>query len=216
MTISQHLSAAVVACVFMAGALPAAAQPTSGQPSTISLRGFGLVSGQQFTARETFEAIFGESVQPFWGGGIELVDRGGFYLDLTISRLKKTGQRAFFFEGEGFGLSTPLTVTITPIEFSAGWRFSPASRVVPYAGGGIGSYGYEEVSDFESEPFKDRHVGYLAVGGVDFRISSWFGVSADVQYTHVPGIIGTGGVSQEAGESDLGGVAARFRVLFGR
>jgi hypothetical protein len=37
-----------------------------------------------------------------------------------------------------------------------------------------------------------------------------------VQYTHVPGIIGSGGVSQDAGESDLGGVAARFRVVFGR
>jgi hypothetical protein len=200
----------------MAGAVPVEAQPTTGAPSTISLRGFVLVSGERFTASETFETIFGQSVQPFWGGGIELVDTSGFYLDFTFSRFKKTGERAFFFEGDGFGLSTPLTVTIIPIEVTAGFRFNPASRVIPYAGGGIGSYGYEEVSDFDPEPFEDRHVGYLAVGGVDFRISRWFGVSADVQYTYVPDIIGSGGVSQDAGESDLGGVAARFRVLFGR
>jgi hypothetical protein len=217
MRLSRHLCAVgVVACLLMAGAVPVAAQPTSGAPSTISLRGFLLVTGERFTAGETFETIFGQRVQPFWGAGIELLDRGGFYLDLTFSRFKKTGEHAFFFEGDGFGLGTPLTVTITPIEFTAGFRFSPDSRVVPYVGGGIGSYGYEEESDFDTEPFEDRHAGYLAVGGVDFRISSWFGVSADVQYTHVPGIIGSGGVSQDADESDLGGVAARFRVLFGR
>ncbi|HVH27600.1 MAG TPA: outer membrane beta-barrel protein [Vicinamibacterales bacterium] len=216
MSISGRLYSVATACLLVAGAVPVAAQPTTGQPSTISLRGYVLASGQRFTASETFETIFGQSVQPFWGAGLELVDAGGFYLDFGFSRFKKTGERAFFFEGDGFGLNTPLTVTITPLELTAGFRFNPASRVVPYVGGGIGSYGYEETSDFEDEAFEDRHVGYLAVGGVDFRISRWFGISADVQYTHVPGILGTGGVSQEAGETDLGGVAARFRVLFGR
>jgi hypothetical protein len=216
MRLLRHLYTVAAACLLVAGAVPVAAQPTTGQPSTISLRGYVLASGQRFTASETFETIFDQSVQPFWGAGVALVDAGGLYIDFTFSRFKKTGQRAFFFEGEGFGLNTPLTVTIIPIEFTAGFRFSPASRVIPYAGGGIGSYGYEEESDFETEPFEDRHVGYLAVGGVEFRISRWLGVSADVQYTHVPGIIGSGGVSQDAGESDLGGVAARFRVVFGR
>jgi hypothetical protein len=32
----------------------------------------------------------------------------------------------------------------------------------------------------------------------------------------VPGILGTGGVSQQAGESDLGGVAARVKLVVGR
>ena len=46
--------------------------------------------------------------------------------------------------------------------------------------------------------------------------SSDIGLSVDAQYTHVPGIIGAGGISKEAGETDLGGMAARFKVLIGR
>ena len=65
-------------------------------------------------------------------------------------------------------------------------------------------------------PFDKRHVGYLVVGGVEFRVSGWVAVSGDAQYTHVSGIIGSGGVSKEAGESDLGGIAGRFRVIIGR
>ena len=41
-------------------------------------------------------------------------------------------------------------------------------------------------------------------------------IGADVQYSHVPGILGTAGVSQQAGEDDLGGVAARFKLIVGR
>jgi hypothetical protein len=53
-------------------------------------------------------------------------------------------------------------------------------------------------------------------GGAEFRVHQWVGLSVDVQYTHVPGILGTSGVSQQAGETDLGGVAARFKVVVGR
>jgi hypothetical protein len=41
-------------------------------------------------------------------------------------------------------------------------------------------------------------------------------MAVDVQYSHVPGILGTGGVSQQAGETDLGGVAARLKLVVGR
>jgi hypothetical protein len=53
-------------------------------------------------------------------------------------------------------------------------------------------------------------------GGADFRLHPWIRVGADVQYTHVPGILGTAGVSAQASEDDLGGVAARFKLIVGR
>jgi hypothetical protein len=56
----------------------------------------------------------------------------------------------------------------------------------------------------------------VANGGAEFRLQRWVGLAVDVQYNHVPGILGTGGVSQQAGESDLGGVAARVRLVVGR
>jgi opacity protein-like surface antigen len=196
---------------------PAQAQTFFDNPP-VSVRPFFLVAGERFSATRTFDAVFGQIVQPLWGGGVQLASRNGFFFDVTVSRFNKRGERAFFFEDEGFGLGTPLTVTLTPVEFTFGGRFRPESRLSPYAGAGIGTYGYKETSpDFSEEStFEKRHVGYLAVGGVDYRISRLVGVSGDVQYTRVTGIVGSGGVSQSAGENDLGGIAARFRVLIGR
>jgi hypothetical protein len=182
----------------------------------ISLRPFFLVTEQRFSARKTFETVFGKSVQPFWGGGLSVAFRNGFYVDVAASRFKKTGQRAFFFEGQGYGLGIPLTVTVTPLEVTAGQRSQIAQRVFLYTGFGVGSYRYQETSQFEDGPFEKRHIGYLVAAGVEFRVSRWVGVSGDAQYTHVSGIIGTGGVSEQAGESKLGGIAGRFRVIVGR
>jgi hypothetical protein len=48
-------------------------------------------------------------------------------------------------------------------------------------------------------------------------VARWVGVAADVQYTHVPGILGgTGTVSQQANENDLGGISGRLKVIVGR
>jgi hypothetical protein len=186
----------------------------------LSLRPFFMAAGERFAAKNSFEAVFGQSVEPFLGGGLQLVDRGGFFIELTASRFKKTGQRAFRANNQNFGLGIPLTATITPLEVAGGYRFKlPGSpRLVPYVGAGAGSYGYKETSKFSdaSEDVDTRHAGYLAVGGVEFRLHRWVGVSVDAQYTRVLGILGTGGISQDAGEKDLGGIAARVKVIVGR
>lgn len=211
----------------LAAAAPVAAQARRPAPPrrepvpSISLRPFFLVSGENFTAADTFKAVFGRSVQPFWGGGLDLAFGSGIYVDVTASRFKKTGQRAFIGPGNrAFQLGIPLTTTITPFEVTAGYRFKPGSSIVPYAGAGVGSYSYKEVSPAPfseaSENLDVRHVGYLIVGGAEFRVSRWVALSVDAQYTHVTGILGSGGVSQALNEKDLGGTAARFKVLVGR
>ena len=197
-----------------------AAQTGSEDTPALSLRPFFMASGERFAAKNSFEAVFGQSVEPFLGGGLQLVDRGGFFIDLTASRFKKTGQRAFRANNHNFGLGIPLTATITPLEVAGGYRFKlPGSpRLVPYVGAGAGSYGYKETSKFSDtgDDVDTRHTGYLAVGGVEFRLHRWLGMSVDAQYTHVLGILGTGGISQDAGEKDLGGIAARVKVIVGR
>ena len=144
--------------------------------------------------------------------------RSGLFVDVTVSRFKASGERAFRFDGQNFGLGIPLTVTETPVEASGGYRFHVSPRLVPYVGAGIGSYSYEETSDFsnDDENIKTRHTGYLVTGGAEFRLGRWLGLTADVQYTRVPGILGDGGISKDADEDDLGGLAARFRVIVGR
>ena len=124
---------------------PASAQdrsvdPSSDDPPAISLRPFFLISGQNFTAQETFKAVFGGTVEPFWGGGAQVTMRNGLFVDVTVSRFQASGERAFTFDGRNFGLGIPLTVTETPVEASGGYRFHVSPRLVPYVGAGIGSY----------------------------------------------------------------------------
>ena len=182
-----------------------------------AIRGFGLLTEQQFAAPTTFEAIFGSSNGPFFGGGAQFVHRGGLFAEVGVSRFKSDGERAFRSAGESFSLGIPLSATITPIEVTGGYRFRLRrhGNIVPYVGAGIGSYGYRETSD-NSDDIDTRHVGYLAVGGVELRVHRWIALGVDGQYTHIPGILGSGGISQDVHETDLGGTAVRIKFIVGR
>jgi hypothetical protein len=208
-------TAAAFAMVALAAAAPAAAQT-----DRYALRPYGMITEQAFSAHTTFEATFGGSSYPFWGAGAEVILPRHIYVDVSASRFKKSGQRAFVNNGQVFQLNIPLTATITPFEIAAGYRFNLRRypKVTPFAGGGVGWYSYKETSDLSvaGEDVDTTHVGGLLVGGVEFRIQRWISLSADVQYSHVPGILGSGGVSQQAGETDLGGVAGRFKFIVGR
>lgn len=221
-TRTQALVGVLAVTFAVAFACPAVAQTTTfaaDDTPVVSARPFFVVSGENFAAKDTFTAVFGHSRQVLFGGGVQVAFNNGLFVDVTVTRFDKTGQRAFFSGGQTFSLGIPLTVTLTPIEFSAGYRFTHVSeRVVPYAGAGYGVYKYKETSDLQGagEDVDTSHGGFLVVGGAEFRLARWVGVTGDVQYNRVTGIIGQGGVSKEAGESNLGGVAARFRVMIGR
>lgn len=175
---------------------------------------------QSFAAVDTFDATFGKTYGPFFGGGAQVVFHDRFFAEVAISRFQETGHRAFINAGQAFNLGIPLTATITPIELTGGYRFRLRSlpKVRPYVGGGFGSYGYQETSQFADagDDVDTRHAGFLLNGGAEFRLQRLVGLAIDVQYSHIPGIFGNGGVSQQAGESDLGGVAARFKLVVGR
>jgi hypothetical protein len=191
------LKAALTCAVLTTMAASAGAQirrpppPRPDDRPKISMRPFFLVAGQQPLAKATFEAAF-----------------------------DTTGERVFVNNGEVFRLGIPLTTTISPLEFTGGYRFNTrrAKRLIPYAGGGVGWYGYKEVSSFaaQGEDVDTRHVGALATAGAEIRLHRWIGVGLDVAFTHVPGVLGVAGASKELGEDNLGGVAARARVIFGR
>jgi outer membrane protein W len=206
--------------MLLVAALACAAPATAQDPPAVSIRPFVMATEQSFTAVDTFDAIFGKTFAPFVGGGVQVVVHDGVFVELTASRFRQTGQRAYLSGGRAFGLNIPLTATITPLEVSAGYRFTLRAlpRVRPYAAAGVGSYAYTETSEF-SEPGEDvdtRHTGFVVNGGAEFRVHTWVGLAFDVQYSQVKGILGSGGVSQQAGESDLGGVAGRFKLVIGR
>ena len=198
----------------LALAAPSAAQTNE----DLAIRPFALATVQAFTAADTFDAVFGRIYQPFLGGGVQVIVDGTYVVELTASRFTQTGERAFISNGQKFRLGIPLTATVTPLEATAGYRFKYSPRVRPYAAAGAGIYLYKETSDFSesAEDVDSRHVGFVANGGAEFRVSRWVGICVDAQYTRVPGILGRSGVSQQAGDNDLGGIAGRVRVVVGR
>jgi hypothetical protein len=84
--------------------------------------------------------------------------------------------------------------------------------------GGITSYGYRETSEFAAttEDVDDRFTGYHLAGGATVRITNWLGVGGEFAWTTVPDAIGTGGVSAEFGEDNLGGSSLRLKIVVGR
>jgi hypothetical protein len=216
------------AILCLVGSRPAAAQPVKG----LSFRPFVMASFQQFSAQDTFDAAFGGTTESFFGGGLNITQDDTAYLELTASRFKKTGELAFYNNGEVFRLGIPMTTTITPFEVTAGYRFHrrqrrlPSSntraivpsRFIPYVGGGFGLYRYGQTSEFatDDENIDTRHVGGILEGGVEIRLHRWVGLGVDLRYNYVPGILGEGGISQLADENDLGGIAARVKLVVGR
>ena len=201
--------------LLLATALPLAAQ--SSDAPTVSFRPFFLVSAERAAAKQTFEAVFGQSLQTFWGGGVQVALRSGIYVEVSASRFEKTGQRAFVFNGQAFPLGIPLTAKITPLEVSAGYRFTVSPRIIPYAGAGIARYAYVETSDFSDsgENVDTTHTGYLVLGGVEYRAHRWVGVSVDVA-THVTGPSSAVRASPRTLAKTMGGTAVRVKVLVGR
>jgi hypothetical protein len=216
---------AVLPILACAGSAPAQTrtEPTANTAPIIAFRPFFLATFQRFAAQETFQAVFDGASYPFFGGGLDIEFRNGIFVDLTASRFSRNGQRAFLFNGQSYRLGIPLTATEIPLEVSGGYRFAAWRRIRPYAGFGFGSYSYKETSGFSAfgENLAVRRTGYLVVGGGEVRVNSWVAVAIDVQWTHVPGILGAAGLSQSAGsgggaETDLGGIAPRVRVILGR
>ena len=180
-----------------------------------------MLGGFSFTASESFDAILGSSTGQIYGGGVHIDPHmGGLYFDAGAWRFHGTGERVFVFDGEVFPLGIPVDVKVTPIEVSAGWRFRVRRlpNLIPYAAGGITSVRYREESDFATDLENDDKTfnGAHAIGGVEYKVTRWFGVAGEFTWTTVPDAIGKDGVSKIFGDTDLGGASLRFKITIGR
>ena len=199
----------------------------------LAARGFADIGAVKLTAAESFEAIAGTATGSVFGGGGEVVLPMGIFASVRASQFERSGQRVFVFEGETFPLGIDTTIRLRPFEVSGGYRFarpngrapaparsSAPSRIVPYVGGGIGWHRYEETSEFadDNENVDETFRGYHLLGGAEVRVTSWFGVGGEFQWTTVPDALGQdpNGVSSAFEESNLGGAAFRVRLVIGR
>jgi hypothetical protein len=214
-------------------AAPPPPQPAGRRGEGIRVRGFGTIGATAFAARESFEAVLGSRSGAVSGGGGQVLLPWGIFAQLAMSRFRSDGERVFVGPGdEVFRLGIPATVTITPVEFTVGWRYGARDtivrpplrigarrpRVIPYGGGGYSSYGYRETSRFAtaSEDVSERFGGYHLTGGVEYLAHRWVAVGAELSWASIPDALGQGGVSAAFGEDNLGGTSVRLKIAVGR
>ena len=114
------------------GFVPAAPAPApqagSAADPALSFRVFLHAGYTGFTASDTFDAVLGSPTGPVYGGGVQVVHRQGYFFQVDASRFSDDGERVFVSDGEVFPLGIPLSVKVTPIEFTGGYRFGSKRR----------------------------------------------------------------------------------------
>jgi opacity protein-like surface antigen len=221
----MNRAALVSVIVFMfAWAAPCDAQ------NGIAMRGFADAGLTVFTATQSFKAIFGSPAGAVVGGGVEVGLTRNVFVSLAASRFRRTGDRVFVFQNQVFKLNESDTITVTPLQLSAGYRFvgrRPAAarvtrpaRYTPYAGGGVGWYRLSETSahSTSADDEKTTHAGYHLLAGVEIPIRRWMATAVDAQWASVPNAFGdsAASVAKLYDEHDLGGFTLRARILLGQ
>ena len=84
--------------------------------------------------------------------------------------------------------------------------------------GGTGTYVYKETSEFaeSSENVPERFTSYHVLGGVELRDRAWLHAAFEVEFTTVPGALGSSGASAALTEHNLGGVHGPVKIMVGR
>jgi opacity protein-like surface antigen len=186
--------------------------------ATPGFRGFIQGGGSLFNARNSFETILGSAFGPMYGGGVQYGFSNGTFVQASVGRFRKTGARAIVSGSQVFRLQSPDEITVTPLQFSVGYRDFRATRIVPYVAGGMGWHMLKEESSTlqGSDDVNGEHLGYHILGGVEYPLGSWMSLGGEVQWSAVPGVLGKSGVSAAFDEKDMGEATFRFRVNFGR
>jgi opacity protein-like surface antigen len=217
--------AALVGAVVLlfASAVPCPAQ------NRIAMRGFADAGLTVFSATQSFKAILGTPAGAVVGGGVEVGLTRNVFLSLAASRFSRTGERVFVFQNQVFKLNVPDTITVTPLQLSAGYRFlgrrsttrfTRPARYTPYAGGGVGWYRLSETSAHSTaaDDEKTTHAGYHVLAGVETPIRRWMAAAVDAQWAWVPNAFGdsAASVARLYDEHDLGGFTLSVRIILGR
>jgi hypothetical protein len=212
---------------------PPAAQPGATPPGTpaqsrrparrptvqpLGVRAFGGGAIEWMAASKSFDAVTGSDRVFTYGGGVQITNVWqGLFLEGALTRTKVDGERVFATADEVFPLGIPLELTMMPVDIVVGWR-SPVDRYVPYLGGGLTLFKYQETSDFaaDDENIDEWYRGFVIMGGVEVGVARWVHVRADVRYRQVNNALGLGGVSQVYDEDKLGGFSAGLQLVIGR
>ena len=115
-------------------------------------------------------------------------------------------------------LGFPLSLRITPVFLTAGYRLRDGKMVVPYAGIGGSLTSFREESSVAGVAYDESRTkaGFHIVGGAEIGRGR-FRFAAEAGWSTVPDAVGVGGVSAVYDEADLGGwsVLGKLVIAFG-
>ena len=223
----RGITLASIVCGTLALAAPAAhaqGRTPAARPATepaVRVRGFGEAGGRTFTASQSFEAVLGSKSGVIFGAGAEVLVGRNLFASFGVSKFQKDGERVVVANGEAFPIGIDTTISVVPIEVSAGWRFTaPGRTVIPYLGGGVSWHKYKETSEFATadEDVQFTKAGFQLLGGAEWRAARWLGIAGEAAWMMVPNAFGDAPTSAAAafGEDDLGGAVFRVKVVIGR
>ena len=193
-------------------------RPTSRSERTgdFMIRGFGQFAGALFTARDSFEAILDSRFGMTYGIGGQIVFRNGLFLEADFDRFRKNGFRVVVSDNQLFRTTIADTVTVTPVLATIGFRQQRQSRVVGYAGAGVGWHVLEEQSSSPAAPSsRDGQPGFHLVGGAEYPIAPFMWLAGEVQWATVPDGLAAG-VGSVFNEKDSGATTFRVKIVVGR
>lgn len=196
---------------------PAPAPPARG----VAVRAYGEGGLHWFAAADTFNAVFGSSSGPIFGGGVEALWNRRLSISFDVSRFQATGERVFVFNDEVFPLGIDTKVDIMPIAVNVGYRLErPRRTLVPFVGGGVNWHRYTETSDFADagEDVSATYTGVHVLGGAEWRVSRLVAVAGVGRWISVRDALGDEPTSAASAfdEHDLGGFDLRVRIVVGR
>ena len=172
------------------------------------------------SASKSADALFESSGGFTWGGAARYSFKGGIFVSAGARTFSKEGERVFVAGPTDTvaRLGFPLSIRITPMFVTAGYRFREGKMVVPYAGIGGSLTSFREESSVAGRSYDESRTqgGFHVVGGAEVGRGR-FRFGAEVGWSTVPDAVGVGGVSEIYGESDIGGwsVVGKVVIAFG-
>jgi hypothetical protein len=176
----------------------------------------GQVGYFDMSAQQTAKALFGSSGGLSFGGAVRYTVWKGVFVSAGLRTFSKDGERVYLtapgapIQKLGF----PVSVRLTPILLSAGYRYVHWKRAVPYASLGAAITSYSEKSTVAGESFDQSFskTGLAVAGGVEIGHGLLRG-GIEAGYSSVSSAIGVAGVSKIYGEDNIGGFHMVGKVI---
>jgi len=172
------------------------------------------------SASKSADALFDSSGGFTWGGAGRYSFKKGFFVSAGVRTFSKEGERVFVAGSTTpvSRLGFPLSLRITPVFLTAGYRLRDGKMVVPYAGIGGSLTSFREESSVAGVAYDESRTkaGFHVVGGAEVGRGR-FRFGAEVGWSTVPDAVGVGGVSAVYNENNLGGwsVVGKLVIAFG-